>query len=147
VNTLLSARILIRLAVLAVLFFAVGHTIGEAGRKSNPAPAEREVLAAMQSHQLPVGGQLRSYDDLYTGLSINLSIALAAIAVLLWLLSGLAETQPRLCARLLWVPLLALAAYAVTGFRFFFSAPAFTSLVAAILLALALIRLRGTPTG
>jgi heme A synthase len=137
---------LLKFAAGCQLFFAVGHSAGHFTRKSVDAPRARQVFALMEDYKFPIGTKLRSYDEFYTGMSLNLVICLLTFTALLWIAAGLAQSHPRVCTRLLVPVLLGVTAFSATGFGYFFPVPAVTCLVAAVLISLSLFSLRKVST-
>lgn len=134
----MKVKLLLRVASSCVLFFALGHLVGHLTRKSSPDPKLQEVFRQMEEVKFPIGTQFRSYDEFFNGMSINLSITLAAIAVLLWMISNAASSAPKTCYMLLWPILLCLVGFAITGFVFFFLVPAVTCVAVSVLILMAL---------
>ena len=147
----MKPALLLKVAAGCQLFFAVGHSIGHFTRKAVDDPKARQVFALMEEYKFPIGTQLRSYDEFYTGMSFNLIFCLLTFTALLWIIAGLADQNPRLCTRLLLPVLLGVSAFAVTGFLYFFLVPALTCLVAAGLISGSIYQLQkkghGTATG
>jgi hypothetical protein len=140
----MKAKLLIRIAAGCMLFFALGHSAGHATRKNIDNPQAQEVLKAMTSFKFDQFGQMRSYDENYTGMSLNLIATLLMLTVLLWFLSKLAEQSPKATRQILLPVALCSFAFAVTGFLYFFLLPAFTCLIAGLLLATAIYKLYKT---
>jgi hypothetical protein len=130
----MKPKLLIRIAMGCVLFFAVGHSIGHFNRKNITDPNQKAVVKMMESFKFPLGPQMRSYDELLEGMSANLSIALLMIAALLWVVSGIASSEPKTSAKILWPVFLCLVAFTATGFLYFFIVPAITCAVASALI-------------
>lgn len=124
-----------------LLFFAFGHTVGHFTRHHVTDPKAKEVLRAMSENKFDMFGQMRSYDENYTGMSLNLIFTLLALAVILWLVSGQAQKHPSLVRNLLIPVVLCVAGFSITGFLYFFPVPAVTCLVAAVLLLVSILQL------
>ncbi len=138
----MSPKLLIRIAAGCVLFFAVGHSIGHATRKASQEPGALAVYKVMEEYKFPIGPQMRSYDEFYTGMSLNLTITLLVMTVVLWILSGQADAHHKL-TRALLLPLVALfAGFTATSALYFFVVPMVTCAVSTILLTAAWLRLR-----
>ena len=133
--------LLIRVAAACSAFFAFGHTIGHFTRKSSTDPQAAEVFRQMENYKFPLGGQWRSYDEFYTGMSSNLIITLIVLTIILWMLSGSVEEYFLLVKKLLVPIFLCFAAFAITGFLFFFMVPAITCFVACICIIVAYLQL------
>lgn len=137
----MKPKLLIQIAAGCLLFFAVGHSIGHTTRKSVEDPKAQEVIRAMSENKFDMFGTLRSYDENYHGMSLNLIFALLAFSLILFMVAS--ETKDRrLLSRLLVPIMLCTGAFAYTGFFYFFIVPAVTCLVAFLLLLVAWWRLR-----
>jgi hypothetical protein len=134
----MKVKLLLRIASACVLFFAAGHLVGHLTRKSTTDPTRQEVFKQMEEVKFPIGTQFRSYDEFFNGMSINFSIALASLAILLWLISNSASSAPKTCYLLLWPVLICLVGFAITGFIFFFLVPAVTCVAASFLILMAI---------
>jgi len=140
----MKPKLLIQLAAGCILFFAFGHTIGHFTRHSVDNAQAQEVLNAMTSHKFNMFGQMRSYDENYTGMSFNLIITLITFTLLLALLSSWSNKYP-LVVRQILIPIsVCLMGFAITSFLFFFPLPGITCCIAACLLAIAIFKLRNT---
>ncbi len=128
----------LRMAVFCILFFAAGHSIGHFTRKATTDSKAAEVFTLMETYKFPIGGELRSYDEFYTGMSLNLIAALIAFALVLWVASLMATQFPRACRKILLPVLLCMIAYTITGFLYFFVVPAATCLLASLLIVYSL---------
>lgn len=131
----------LRLATFCILFFIGGHTIGHITRKDAADPKARQVFALMEEYKFPIGNQFRSYDEFYTGMSLNLIASLMVFALLLWVASEIAGKEPGACNKILFPVLLGTIAYTITGFLYFFVVPALTCLIASLLIAYSLYQL------
>ncbi|MBD2705497.1 hypothetical protein IC229_33105 [Spirosoma sp. BT702] len=138
----MKPRTSLRTAAFFVLFFALGHSIGHFTRKDTNDPKASEVLRAMETYKFPIGMQFRSYDEFYTGMSLNMTLTLITLSILLWLLSSQTENASKNTTQLLYPILLCLLAFAITSFLYFFLVPAITSLAAILLILYAIIRLK-----
>jgi hypothetical protein len=139
----MNAKLILRISAGLVLFFLVGHTYGHfTWKTSHLEPGAQAMFKAMEDYKFTIGTQLRSQDEFFNGMSLNLSIALVAIFVLIWMLSNIANEMPKACSMLLWPVLIAMAGFTYTGFVFFFYAPAITCLIVSVLIVAAMIRLR-----
>lgn len=133
----MRAKLLIRIAAGCLLFFAIGHSIGHTTRRDTKDPKEQEALRVMAENKFDMFGTMRSYDDNYEGMSLNLIFTLLAFVGVLWALSGSVDNAPSLVRNAL-IPIgLCTVAFAVTGFLYFFLVPAITCVVASILIFVA----------
>jgi hypothetical protein len=138
----MRAKLLIRIAAGCLLFFAVGHSIGHSTRRDTTDPKEQETLRVMIENKFDMFGQMRSYDDNYEGMSLNLIFTLLAFVGVLWVLSGAVNNAPSLVRNAL-IPIgICTVVFAVTAFLYFFLVPAITCVVAGILIFAAVVSIR-----
>lgn len=134
-------KLLLRIAAGCLLFFAVGHSIGHVTRHQVTDAKAKEVLQMMADNKFDLFGQMRSYDEMFTGMSLNLTLTLLAFIAIQWTISTIADTNKKLAIKLL-IPLsLCVFGFSVTGFLFFFPVPAVTCLATVILNTIAGIQL------
>ena len=137
----MSPKLLLRIAGGCLLFFLLGHSMGHFQRHAVTDPKARQVLQIMSENRFDMFGQLRSYDENYTGMSLNLLLTLAAFSFILFVLAGKAESSPTL-VRMILVPIgLAVAGFALTSYLYFFPVPAVTCLLAFLSIGWAALRL------
>ncbi|MBY0424996.1 MAG: hypothetical protein K2Q22_05100 [Cytophagales bacterium] len=141
----MKPKLLLRLAAGCLLFFAVGHSIGHVSRHSVSDPLAQEVLRQMSIHKFDMFGQKRSYDENYTGMSLNLIFTLIAFATILWMISSFAEQQPRFSKNLLIPIACCTLGFSITSYLYFFPVPAVSSLVASILSGVSVLILSKRP--
>lgn len=138
---MMKPKLLLRIATGCLLFFALGHSFGHFTRHDVQDPKAKEVLKQMTENKFDMFGQLRSYDENYTGMSFNLIFTLLTLASVLWILSSQTEKQP-LLAKSILVPLtICVFGYSVTSFLYFFTMPAITCLVAGTLTTISIFKL------
>jgi hypothetical protein len=87
-------------------------------------------------------GVTTTYDDFYTGMSLNLILSLLALSGYLWLLSSLAEKHKDLALQFSFPALFLTTGLGITGYLYFFAAPMAVSFIAAGLIAFGMHRLR-----
>lgn len=136
----MNARLLLRVASIIALVFALGHTSGGPWTPSEE-PNAAAVVEAMKSVSFDAMGTSRSYWDFYFGFGANISVYMFAQAALLWLLAALAKTQPASARPFVAVMLASCAANGFLAWRYFFVLPLVLSVVMAICLVLALFAL------
>lgn len=138
----MKPKILLRVASGCLLFFATGHSMGHFKRHEVTDPVAKEVLRQMTENKFDMFGQLRSYDENYTGMSLNLIFTLLAMAAVLWILAGYAEKHAAPVKQVL-VPLgLCVLGFSVTSFLYFFPVPAVTCLLASVCITAAVLKLK-----
>ncbi len=118
----MNTTLLLRIAALIALLFALGHSAG-APWTPTEEPSAASVVAAMKSVSFDVVGAHRSYWDFYFGFGVGLSIYMFAQAAFLWLLAALAKTQAAAVRSFVIVLLAANIANGVVLWRHFFIVP------------------------
>jgi len=129
----MKPKLLLWIATGCLLFFAIGHSIGHFTRHNVNDPKAKEVLHQMTENKFDMFGQLRSYDENYTGMSFNLIFTLLAFASILCLLSTQTEKHPQIVKNILVPITICVFGFSVTSFLYFFLMPAITCLFASIL--------------
>jgi hypothetical protein len=140
----MTPKLLLRIAAGVVLFFALGHSMGHFTRKNLSTPEAKTVYRVMEEFKFPIGSQMRSYDEFYEGMSLNLIITLLTITALLWVMSNISSQHPKIGIQILWPLLFCLSAFSATGFLYFFTLPALTCFIAGILILVTIFRLSKT---
>lgn len=129
----MNTTVLLRIASVIALLFAVGHTMG---LPWTPGPAS--VVEAMKAVSFDAMGSKRTYWDFYFGFGVTISVYMFAQAALLWLLASLARAGSSPIRP--WVGVL-LASNAASGFlawKYFFLLPVVLSVAMVACLTLAL---------
>jgi hypothetical protein len=143
----MKAKFLLRIATGCLLFFALGHSIGHFTRHNVNDPKAKEVLQHMMDNKFDMFGQLRSYDENYTGMSLNLIFTLLAFASMLWILSTQTEKHPQIVKNILVPITICVLGFSATSFFYFFTMPAITCLLTSILTAWAILKLNNKNAG
>jgi hypothetical protein len=138
----MKPRILLRVAAFFTLFVAVGHTVGHFTRKITTDQTDKEVIRQMETHKFYFYGFMRSWDNFYEGLGLDVSITLLILTVLLWIIGNSTHRYPLFCFKLLWPVLICFIGFTITGFLYFFLVPAICTLVASVLVMMAMLQLR-----
>ena len=117
------------LRISAVLTFltAAGHTLG--GRKLWSPIGSNAVLDAMKSTHFDVSGFDRTYLDFYLGFGYSISVFQLMLAVLLWQIARLADSDPDSARPMIVVIALATVGCAVVAYNLILPLPAILSLV------------------
>jgi hypothetical protein len=131
----MSTSILLRVASILTLIFAVGHSLG--GMQSWSPAGETAVLREMRSFRFEAEGLSRTYWDFYVGFGVLISIYLFVQAVLLWQFAALAKADPPRVRPLIASFFLASLASALVSWRFIFAIPVVFAGLVAVCLALA----------
>ncbi|MDQ8153669.1 MAG: hypothetical protein P3B98_03315 [Gemmatimonadota bacterium] len=121
---------LLRIAFGSTALFAAAHTAGTVHTGVRDAQ-EQAVFDAMKAYQFDAMGVMRTPFDFYYGLGLYLSLFLVVMAVLLWLLAGMARTAPKQARPMVGVLALANLASAALCLWKFFPAPLVLSLASA----------------
>jgi CDP-diglyceride synthetase len=141
-SRLRSARLLLRVASVVTLAFALGHSMG--GADSWSPSGETEVLQTMRTYQFDVAGATRTYFDFYVGFGWYIAVLLLLQAALLWQLSSIAS-EPGRVKPFVWTLLIGNIAGTMIVWRFIFVVPALFSLATVMCLALVLFASRRRP--
>ncbi|EMJ60732.1 hypothetical protein [Leptospira sp. P2653] len=138
----MKPKLFIRITSILIFIFAVGHSIGHFTRYNTADSQALNTISAMQNTKIPMEGVAKSYDQFYTGMSLNLSIFLISLAILLWFLSNLTESNPQTTLKLLIPIFFCIFCFSVTGFVYFFLAPALISSLGTFSLLVSMILLK-----
>lgn len=133
--------LLLRIASIITLLFAVGHSMGAPWTPVNEA-APASVVEAMKSVSFDAMGSRRTFWDFYFGFGVSISIYLFAQTAVLWLVATLAKAQPDAARPFVVVLLIAYAVNIYVTWQYFFVIPLVLSIVMVTCLALALIASR-----
>lgn len=129
----MSSKVMLRFASGLLFLFALGQIVGHYTRHDSKDMRVQKVLKVMMENKFDMYGQWRTYDENYTGMSLNLIFSLLAFSIMLWVLSVF-TTRNRVLVRAMLVPIsFCLLGYSITGFLFFFPLAAYTSFFAAVL--------------
>jgi hypothetical protein len=131
----MKPALLLRIASVLTLFFAVGHTIG--GMQSWSPAGETDVLGAMRSYHFDAGGVSRTYMDFYLGLGFTITVYLLLQTVLLWQLATIAKVDSIRIRPMIVSLFVASLACAFLSWKFILAVPAIFCIVIAACLALA----------
>lgn len=142
----MKAKLLLRVAAGCLLFFALGHSAGHFTRHNVTDPNALAVQKQMMENKFDMFGQLRSYDENYTGMSLNLIFTLLAFAAVLWLLSSHSDTQAGMVRNLLIPLTICISGFGVTSLLYFFPLPAISCFAATALMGVCIFKLRKQST-
>ncbi len=138
----MKPKLLLRITSLLTLFIAIGHIMGHITRKVTTVPAGKEVIRQMESYKFNFNGSMRSWDNFYEGLSLDVSLVLIIFAVIFSMLSVIAKKHHKMCYNMLWPYLVVNIGFAITSFKYFFIVPGITFVVICLLLIYAMLQLR-----
>jgi len=127
---------LLRIAAIITLVFFAGHTSGYPWTP-DAGPAGLAVIDAMKGHSFDVVGSTRTYWDFYVGFGLAISLFQLMQAVVLWQLAGIARTDAASVRPMIAAFSIAYFINTLLAVKFFFVIPLVTSLVIALVLALA----------
>lgn len=134
----MTASLLLRIASVISLIFALGHTFG--GTRQWSPMEENEVLKAMATVRFDTMGANRSYLDFYMGFGWSLSIALLLQSVLLWQVAALGHSGSKQVKPIIATFAFATLASSLIAWFFLFPVPAAFSLVLLIVLIAAYVK-------
>jgi hypothetical protein len=103
---------------------------------------EIALLEAMRSHAFDFSGSARSYWTMYFGYGLMAIVAGIVEVVALWLIAGLAKSDPKQVVPLVYLFLFADLAHCALAATHFFMAPVVADVVVGALLAWALVAAR-----
>lgn len=91
----MKASLLYRIAAVALVLFAISHTIGFT--QADPRPDVNALLESMRALHFDMLGTQRTYWELFLALGYQVSLFLLFAALLAWTLGGLApETRAQM---------------------------------------------------
>jgi hypothetical protein len=112
----------LRSAAALTLLLGVGHMIGKPWTPSKD-PQAATVVEAMTSHRMHVMGFDRSFMDFYVGFGLMLGVYLLAQAALLWMIAGLAGSEPVRARQMAAVLFIANVALTILADAYLFTLP------------------------
>ncbi len=128
----MKPKLLLRIAAILILVHGLLHTSGFSQWKQDPDPAKHELIKQMTGQRYPFMGTSRNMGEYYDGFGYCGSIALFMIAILLWLVSGEVLTNSTLAKKVIVVISVALVAWAIDEWIYFFPFAVSLTLFAAI---------------
>lgn len=140
----LSVTPLLRIASIATLLYAAGHTSGMPWL-SPPSEQTSALAHDLRSHNFDVMGANRTVWDFHLGFGLIISLDLLILAVVLWQLATLARSAPALTRPLLATYAVAFLGNALLAGRYFFVVPTVMALFICLCLALAFVAARPGP--
>ena len=134
----MKVPLLLRIAAVITFLYFAGHT---AGIPWTPAvgPTEMPVLEAMKSHTFDVEGFTRTYWDFYFGFGVIISVYVLVLAVVLWQLGSLAQTDAVRIRPIIASIFVAFVVNAVLAWKYFFAVPVVVTVAISVCLALAFV--------
>ena len=134
---LVSPVVLVRLSSILVFLLMVGHTSAYPWTSTHGLQ-EIQLVDSMRSVEFEFMGERSSYWSLYFGWGLLISVLLLTLAIILWLLSGLARLAPRRLGIIIGIISASCLVGACLSFRFFYLPPfLFFSAICVILLTAA----------
>lgn len=117
------------------------HTIATSDPPSR-RPGGAAVFGVMQSFHFRIMGVSRSHWDFYRGYELSMTVMFGILAVLIWQLGNLGRTEPRQAVPLIATIFVAEILLSAIGWEYFFAGPGGMSILIAVCLAAAVIKLR-----
>jgi len=127
---------LLRIAAVITLVFFAGHSSGYPWTP-DAGPAELAVIEAMKGHSFDVVGSSRTFWDFYIGFGLAISLFQLLQAIVLWQLARISRVNAAGVRPIIAVFCIAYFINALLALKFLFVIPVVTSLVIALILALA----------
>jgi hypothetical protein len=136
----ISPTLLMRIC--SILFFGlmIGHMYGYPWASSY-LPQEVQLVGLMKTTDFVFAGEHQTYWGLYYGWGILIGVLLLMTAIILWLVSDLAQLAPRRVAIITGVVSLVSLIGCCISFRFFYIPPAVCFAVLAVVLLAATVQL------
>jgi hypothetical protein len=138
----MDAQLFIRLASFCLIIFAAGHTVGHVMRTKTKDSKAQEVLKQMSYNKFNMFGKMRSFDENYVGMSLNLIFTLLTLAITLFILSYYVYTNTQMVRSVLIPISICVLGFAITSFRYFFTVPGVTCTVAFVLIVFSIFYMR-----
>ena len=132
----MKQTILLRIASALTLILSAA-SVYRALAPSSRGPEEAAVFMAMQAYPFSIMGFRRTHWDFYRGFSLLLGVALLVLALLLWQIGAMAQSEPSKARPLIATLLAGYLGFTILCGTYFFTAPAALSAAVAICLALA----------
>ena len=140
---MLKPWIWLRVAAMLQALGIVGHNLATLSTKATHGPAERAVFDAMRGFQFDIMGSTRSVWDFYRGYQFMTTIYFALILALLWMLSNMSRSAPRVARPLVVAILVAHIFFVIIAWDFFFAGPGVVGGAMGLCIAIAAIELYG----
>ena len=138
----MKPKLPLRIASGLLLLHLIFHSIGNSTWKQTDDPIKRNVISQMTDHKFPFMGTTRAMADYFNGFGYIISIALAFLSLLLWILSNSSKESLRLTFKILVLITVALFVWAIDEFVFFFPFAGCITLLAALFSCIATLQLR-----
>src|SRR5258708_26085497 len=119
---LVSPVVLVRLSSILVFLLMVGHTSAYPWTSTHGLQ-EIQLVDSMRSVEFEFMGERSSYWSLYFGWGLLISALVLTLAIILWLLSGLARLAPRRLGVIIGIISSSCLVGACLSFRFFYLPP------------------------
>jgi hypothetical protein len=129
----------LRVAAVLQAFFSFGHTAGGIPNRAIRGSQEQTIFDAMRAFQFDVMGSTRSHWDFYQGFGIIISVNLAVLAVLMWLVGNLSRTDPEAARPLVVTLLVSEIMIGAVSWRYFFAGPIISSVLVTLCLGVTLV--------
>lgn len=135
----MTPKTLLRIASILIAIHLAGHTLGHLGWDKPEDPKMQEVVTAMKTHEAEFMGAVKSMGDYYNGYSLMIFGLFGMTMLILWFTGNLIDQQPAIAKRIL-VPIgIAYLYFGIVEFVSFFPFAAATSLLAGILMLVAVL--------
>jgi hypothetical protein len=141
----MKPKILLRIAAIIMLFHDFGHTYGHLTWKQSIDPVRQEVVKQMTDHSFPFMGAVHSLAEYYEGYGLACTLALLLIAATLWIISDVNLKNVILVRKILVVVSVILLAWGIDELIYFFPGAASFSLLACLIIVIAIFNLKHIP--
>jgi hypothetical protein len=134
----MKTKTLLRISIVPVLIKFLGHSVGHSGWDKPEDPKMLEVVSTMKGYTGQFMGSSYNMAEYYTGYSLMILCIYLLAMYLIWIASGLVDAQPAISKSLVWPVTILFAVFGVLEFLFFFPFAASMSILASLLMVLAL---------
>ena len=138
----MKPSLLLKIAAFVLGTFAIGHSIGHFTRHEVEDVNAQTALKAMTENKFVMFGTERTYEQYYTGMSLNLIFTILTLIMILWEVSRFCESHPKMAINILIPIVVCIGAFSATGWLFFFMGPAIACFITLLLIAISISKLK-----
>jgi hypothetical protein len=140
----MKATLLYRIASVAFILFALGHTVGFLTFRP-PTPEGLAVWDAMNHVHFHVDGSDFSYGVFYIGFGLSATVSMLFQSYIAWHLGALARNNPKAIGAFGWAFTLVQVAGLILSLKYFAAIPAILSAIVVLCLGWAAWQVRSRP--
>ena len=131
----MKASLLLRIASVLLILFAIGHTLGF--RRVDPRWGVDSLINQLRTTHFNVQGFDRTYSDFFTGFGLFVTILLLFAAIVSWQLGGLPRESLSAMSLITWSLAICFILVTFLSYQYFFIVPVIFSGAVAVCLILA----------